>query len=155
MRTLGPEATEELRRIAKRKGTLRAQDVVTAAKSKESALHRYFTWDQGKAAERWRLEEARHLIMRVRVHLVPQGKQDPVMVREFVSLPSDRRPGRGFRPIQAVMTNDEMREEMLSMALSELSAIRAKYGDLQELCGVVKEIDRLMPRKETAKRKAS
>jgi hypothetical protein len=43
------------------------QKVVIAATDKSSPLHRYFEWDDGKAAHQHRLDQARRLIGSVRV----------------------------------------------------------------------------------------
>lgn len=42
-------------------------DVVDAARPKESPLHRFFEWDNGKAARKFRIEQARWLVRSVRV----------------------------------------------------------------------------------------
>ena len=43
-------------------GLLTAEAVVADAKSKDSPLHQYFEWNQGRAAMMWRLEQARRLM---------------------------------------------------------------------------------------------
>lgn len=42
-------------------------DVVEAARPKEAPLHRFFEWDNGKAARKFRIEQARWLVRSVRV----------------------------------------------------------------------------------------
>lgn len=51
----------------RRGGVLEAGHVVEDARPAESLLHRYFEWDDGAAAEAYRIDQARRLIRSVRV----------------------------------------------------------------------------------------
>lgn len=120
-------------------GALRPRDVVDAARSHDSPLHKYFTWDNAKAAEQLRISEARKLIARVRVTM-ETGPLKVVTVRAFHSLPSDR--GRiGYRPIAGILSDEDRRRELLQTALRELAAFRRRYRDLAELSSVLAAID--------------
>ena len=46
-----------------------ATAVVDAARPSGSQLHRYFEWDDIKAAESWRHEQARHLLRSIEVQI--------------------------------------------------------------------------------------
>ena len=59
-----------LRTLMDAEGILSPAAVVDAARDPGSPLHRYFTWDDGEAADKCRLTEAGMLIRRVRIHLV-------------------------------------------------------------------------------------
>ncbi len=129
----------ELNRIRSRNGgVLRPSDVVEFARDESTALHSAFTWDDDEAGQKWRLHEARNLI-RVMVTIEDVGG-DEMVIRPFISLPSDRREG-GYRAVVDVMGDDVMRAEMLSAALSELRATQKKYRDLQALSKVFAAID--------------
>lgn len=79
----------------------------------------------------------------------------PIKVRAFVSLPSDRGTGVGYRHITRVLSVAAQREEMLATALAELHTFRKRYADLSELAGVFEEIEKLMKKHKAKKRKAS
>lgn len=51
---------EELEDI-KKKGNLTPPRIIERAKSKKSILNRYFEWEDTKAAEKWRLQQARNI----------------------------------------------------------------------------------------------
>lgn len=123
-----------------------------AKRNKRSALHKEFEWNNTKAAQQYRLEQARHLI-RLYVNVVPTENGD-IPARMYVSLVSDRRKtGGGYRTLQSVMTNDELRHELLQQALDELQRVRRKYQNLQELAPVFAAIDRFASR--TARRRTA
>lgn len=137
MRNVSPEAAAEIRRIADAGGGLvQARAVHEAARSSASPLHGYFCWDDTAAAERFRLQQAGELIVRVSVEVVADRDRS-VTTRAFVSLASDRQNrGGGFRDVHVVMADPALRGELLRTALSELNALRARYAHLVELAGV-------------------
>lgn len=131
---------EELRKIEEaNNGILRPVDVVTyARKNKRSALHGEFTWDNNKAAEEYRLWQARQVI-RVHVEVI---KPDTKPIRAFVSLIGDRaNPGGGYRAINAVLSNKEQREQLVEQATREFKALRQKWKNLTELADIFAAID--------------
>lgn len=125
--------TQELRSLAEQNdGVLLPEAVVEAAKPADSPLHSRFEWNNAKAGHSYRLWQARHLI-RVCVETLPQTKE-PVEV--FVSLTSDRQDG-GYRVQTEVLSDREMRKQLLADALSELRCFAAKYARLKQLAKVL------------------
>ena len=94
----------------KRGGMLLVDDVLSEAKSADSPLHKHFEWDDSVAAEAHRRYQARALIQKCHITLV---ESEPTKVRAFVSLQSDRDTGGGYRLTTTVMSDDEMREELM------------------------------------------
>lgn len=124
--------TVVLREISqKHEGLLRPADVVKEASDPNSPIHSWFEWDDGKAAEEYRLEQARKLIRVNMAYLSDAGKSVPYRV--FVSLPSDRNPQGGYRETTVVLANQELRQEMLAEALRRFQALQVQYQDLIEL----------------------
>lgn len=130
-----PEIINELRKIAARNGDcLKPEDVIRAAASKRSPLHDCFEWDDTAAGHQWRLHQARNLI-RVTVSVIDDGKgKSPVRV--FVSLTPDRAGGNGYRPMVAVLSDADMRQQLLSDACEEMEGFQRKYAKLEELGSV-------------------
>lgn len=125
-----------LRRLAdENDGILMPEKVVDAARPKSSPLHSRFEWHDGKAAEAYRIWQARQLI-RVVVETIPGVKGEHEV---FVSLTTDRR-GGGYRVTTEVLSRKEMREQMLSDALNELHLFQQKYARLKELALVFSAI---------------
>lgn len=111
-------------------GKLHPEDVIEHARVPTSPLHSFFTWDDRKAAQRWRLEEARGLIRR---YSIVVQQQPIVTTRAFVSLKSARLHGGGYTPIQQILSDRDLYQEMLRNALEELGNVERKYGHLREL----------------------
>lgn len=100
-----------LTQMAKRNGgILKVDDVLEEAKNVNSVLHQHFEWDDSEAAEHYRRQQARALIQRCRIQLV---ETEPVKIRAFVSLPTDREHGGGYRLTTEVMGDEYLKDEML------------------------------------------
>jgi hypothetical protein len=134
-------------------GMLRPVDVVAFAKqNKRSALHGQFEWDDTKAAEQFRLVQARYII---RLAVVVIG-EDAEPVRALVSLTTDRPKGGGYRSIESVLADDDEREQLMNDALLDLNRAKRRYAALTKLQPVWDALDRVQVQAERkAKKKAA
>jgi len=131
----------ELQRLAAMHGgELLPRVVVDAARDEESPLHHSFTWDDGKAAEQWRLQQARQIINAV-VRYEKVGKTT-MAIPVFVSLSPDReRDGGGYRVLTTVMSDEQHRRQMLQDAVNDMQRFKEKYRRLNELAKVFEAMD--------------
>lgn len=142
-----PVVIAELRRIADaNRGQLRPIDVVNAARPKASPLHSRFEWDNTKAAQEYRLWQARHLI-NVTVEYFG-GEESSFTGRVFVSLTSDRGDGAGYRSMVSVMSDDQHRARLMQDALEEMDVFKRKYIRLKELADVFVAMSKVKRRRE-------
>lgn len=118
-------------------GLLKPEDVVEFAKDPKTALHSKFEWDDTEAAREYRLVQARTIIQ-LSVTIISETV-DPI--RLYVSLPSDRVTGGGYRSIHEVVNDESRRQEMLRDALERLQAMKRKYAQLQALLPVWNAIE--------------
>ena len=128
----------ELETIArKHNGLCIPEEVVKVAKNKDSILHDYFEWDNTKASHLYRLWQARKLIVTIRY----EPYEEKEAVQYFVSLVSDRKTS-GYRIISDVMSDEEMRMELLKEALDMMLYFKKKYSILTELTKIFIEIEK-------------
>lgn len=127
---------DELAAIKGGSPVLRAEDVVEWAKQNpDSEIYKSLEWDDAKAADQYRIWQARRLIA---IHVVDEEGE-----RKFISLSIDRTAkGGGYRDIQDIMVDPERASVMLSDALADLRRTRAKYNRLKSLAPVWNEIDK-------------
>lgn len=119
---------DELLGLKNANGVINPTEAVAwARKNKKSVLHANLEWDDGIAAERWRITQVRQLIA---VHII-----DADGGRQFVSLSIDRKHdgSNGYRSMEDVVARPDLREIMLKDALSELERIQERYKKLTEL----------------------
>lgn len=125
------EVQRTLEAIYDRDGALSPSAIVEAARPKNSPLHQYFTWNSEKAADAYRLDQARALI-RVAVKVLPQISNQPV--RQYVSLSDLRKTGGGsYLATIDVMADDERRGVALNDAIRTLQALQRRFRYLPEL----------------------
>lgn len=65
---------EELKEIQEVRGEINPALILESARNKKSVLHAYFTWDDKKAADKWRLQQASELLRRIEVKVVTNGE---------------------------------------------------------------------------------
>ena len=120
-------------------GFLTPEAVVNSARDENSPLHPFFDWDDTEAARKWRIVQARRLI-RLSVTII---KPEVEPVRAFVSLPRDRGVN-GYRSTVQVLSDEDLREQLLECALRELQAFRRKYAMLSALKELFEVADRIL-----------
>lgn len=153
----------ELWRLSEEKdGGLRPEDVVAAATADPSSpLRKGFTWDDGKAADKCRRQEAAKLLKSVWVvvpykadgeqrtrriqamHLVvrqvcvqPVEEPDEALPDPGVTRPRRAavvRNERVYVPLKAVCDNSNYGEQVVAQALEELQRAQAKYVQYRDL----------------------
>lgn len=134
----------ELERIRERDGVLRASVVVREAEPDESPIHDKFTWDDEKAANEFRLIEARTLIRSVIV--VNEGRAMPVYAHVGAAA------GEGYYQAVTVLVEVEHRDEFL-VALNGLRGrLAAAAQAVQALESAAKTPDRLAQLKTVGER---
>ena len=131
-------------------GVLHPAHVVAFAKDPQTALHSRFEWDDTAAAEQYRLVQARQLI-RVYVEVAEDSVTE---IRAFVSLPSDRETGGGYRKTTTVMSDAERRAELIRTALRELATFKRKYAALQEFSKVFAAVDEVKVETKTTRKRS-
>lgn len=127
---------EYLAQLREEKGKLTAPLVVDAAKDEQSPLHQYFDWNDDAAAQHYREYQAYHLLrsITIKIEHTPQEKRE---VRAFVVVHVDAvTKEQSYEPVLHVMTNEELRTQVLQRAWQELLAWRDRYHDYKELAAV-------------------
>lgn len=132
-----PIIAAELKRLAdEHDGVLQPEAVVAAASDPDSPLHAQFEWDDTLAAAEYRLWQARVLIRRVIVEY-EKAPGDRAEHQLFVSITTDRaKDGGGYRVLTDVLSDDELRQQLLLDARREMATFRSKFAKLTELAKV-------------------
>ena len=139
-------AAERLMQIKDDNGSLTPRAVVDDATHDNSPLHKCFEWDNEKAADAFRLEEARRLIGSI---IVAQVDDAPVSkeTRAFVHTNIE---GPRYEAIQVAVQQADMRAEILGRAQQEIKLWRARYAAYSEFAQLHGAIDRLLADKTAA-----
>lgn len=127
-------------------GELTPEDVVADAKHDNSPLHALFQWDDSKAAEQYRLSQARTLIRAV-VAVYVSDEQPAIRMRAYVHVPEGNT--SHYRETTHALSQKKTREIVLRRAWNELRLWRDRYKDLSQfakLIPIIDEIGRALPK---------
>lgn len=118
------EIGEELRKL----GNFTPKEIVDAARDPRSVLHKYFEWNDSIAAERFRLQQARHLVVAIQVE---DSSGDPYRAFESVVIADQR----VYVPIEEISKSPELIDQVLNHILKELLYWRAKHKRYEHIFG--------------------
>lgn len=130
-------------------GRVDSAGVLKDAKNNNSPLHSFFEWDEGKAAEQYRLHQARGLIQSV-VAIYTDGKNKAFRTKAYVHIAEATAPH--YRETGHAMSQAKTRNMVLQRAWKELVAWRQRYQDLKqfsELFDVMNEVVKALPKDVT------
>ncbi len=129
------EVGETLHQIRSRRGKLTPIDVVDAARSKKSVLHRYFEWNDRKAADEYRKEQARYLI--ACIVTIQAGDDEVRPVRSFVSI------NNSYEPLEVVMSDAAMRQQAIQDVQDAIRSLKEKLVSFEEFADVLAALERV------------
>ena len=111
-------------------GHIKPAAIVEAARASRSPLHRHFEWDDEKAADAYRIEQARTLIRSIRT-IDDTGDAKPA----FLSV--NEKAGVSYRTFSDVMSSTDLQYAVLKQADRDLEAWESRYQELTDICKVV------------------
>lgn len=137
-------AGEELARIAKvdPKGRILPAVVVNESRPDEAPLHPIFEWNDFRAAELHRQEQARQIVRSVFVVHETKTEPDHGPVQVYVHVRDDE--GEGcYMTTSRVMSDDDLRAQAIADALALFKGVKRRFEHLSELRGIFAEIERV------------
>lgn len=118
---------------------LSPKSLLEASRNVNAPLHGEFEWDDGVAAEAYRETQARDIIRNIYVVKVDRPEEEP-RIRAFVNGKSETRPG-SYHNICAAVQDVDIKAQLLAAAKRECVSFVAKYRSIEELCGVIHEME--------------
>lgn len=119
---------------------LSPKTLLDASRAEDSLLHNEFEWNNDIAAEKYRLEQSRHIIANLKV--VPEKTDEPT--RAFVVCTHKYGESSGYEHIADIMSDEEKRQQLLESAKTEMRWFKGKYHTLVELAKVMDAIDEVI-----------
>lgn len=116
------------------------EEVLQAAKRSDAPaeLKSKFTWDNKKAAEQYRISEARRILRAIQVIIVSEGKE--VKTRAYNSIVPHGSDHKVYVPMQIVFSTPSYASQVVEDARRELESWKAKYELYRQLAGAVKVV---------------
>jgi acetolactate synthase regulatory subunit len=137
-----PEVIEEILKVQKQKG-LTAESLLDEARKKSSKLHKFFEWDNDKAGDKWRLQQARVLINEVQI--IVENKTRYAFENVSISVQNkgcEEEYVREYFPLADIMTDEQKRKQLIARALIEVNYWKERHSELTEFNDVFSSIDK-------------
>ncbi len=128
---------QALEDIRSESGTLDPHIVVERAKAKTNPLHKFFTWNNGEAADKWRVHEARNLINSIEIVREKTDSKPQQIYPAFVANPESP----GYLDTADALSHEGIGDAIIDSALAGLNGWKDRYGRLTALKSVVDAID--------------
>jgi len=140
---------EELERLAKKTNdkyfSLSPQIVVDAAREKKSILHECFEWDNKKAGESWRRQQARGLINSIEIIVEYDDEEKTTPAYISVKFDEEDEDKRRYISSEIVANDSSLREMVIQQALNDLLAWQNRFKsfkELEEIFGAIKKVQK-------------
>lgn len=115
-------------------GKITPHEVLEKAKDESSELHKCFEWNNDVAAEKYRLQQAKAIIINL-VYVKKEKEEQPVRCFQITTEKSVYQPTKQF-----LVQKDEY-QALLARAKAELESFKRRYATLTELEQVFEQID--------------
>ena len=135
-----------------RAGKLTAHAVVDAARDAKSPLHGYFEWDDSKAAEQYRLDQARVLIRTVQVRITI-GQDEYIKVPQYVRDPEMPPSEQGYVSLPEIKDDPLASRAALYAELTRIEGLLTRAEKIAEACGLKAEIVKVQTRVKALRRR--
>lgn len=136
------EVAGEVMHRLEAEGRLTPANLVDEARPEESPMHKAFEWDDAKAAENYRKQQATQMIRAivVRESDIVEGGSENVRVKVF------NQPEKGgvYESLRTILMDEEKTGSLLDKAKVELRTFRIKYSQLDRLARLMSEIDMVL-----------
>lgn len=112
---------------------LTAKNLLDANRPVDAPLHNEFEWNDGVAAEKFREQQARHIINCLCIQ-PEETQQEPIRAFFTIGQPT-------YESLHVIMKSEEKHNNLLELALRELAAFQTKYATLSQLAPVFDAIE--------------
>ena len=120
---------------------LTPQTLLDASRKKSAPLHDVFEWNDKKAAERYRLHQAGHIIRCLVVVNEEDKKEEIKLFHPVIVHTEDSEMKREYHSVGVIVENSNWYEEVKKNAFRELAAFQKKYDQLADDAQIRKIFD--------------
>lgn len=145
---IDPQVAGEHLEALSQQGALTPEVVVRDGEvNPRSPFRHFFEWNDALAAHEHRLSQARYLLRSIVVEIERPEQPEPSVVRAFLPVdPADE--DRTYAPIVRIMSDADLRKQVLKRAKRELESWQDRYREYEELAKAmarVSEASQLVP----------
>ncbi len=129
-----------LNKLEKSDGSLTPALIVKDARNPKSPLHNEFEWDDSKAAQQYRLEQARYITRAIECTIIEHEQE--IKTYPYVSLRDE--PETPYYSTTTILQSEDKTDRWIAQAKHDLKIWRNKYSAIKELKGLFEVIDEVL-----------
>jgi hypothetical protein len=118
---------------------VKPQQIVDAARKRGSPIRELFLWNDDEAAENYRCWQARRYLSLLQVVLVEVRQSRAISSRAFFSVTD--RGERGYVPRGRVLSDRDLKRQVIASAKRELEVYVAKFAGVMALSGHIPKLE--------------
>lgn len=123
------KCASEIMEICEKMESATPQQILEKARDESTELHKCFTWDDSKAAEKYRTFEARQVVCCLKiVEQKPDKEPEATPIRVFYKTGNDS----GYKPTQLILKQPDEYKALVERCRKELLTIKQKFHNINE-----------------------
>jgi hypothetical protein len=136
------EIDAEISRIYKENGGITPDLVIKAASDPKSVLHHLFEWDDTKAGNAYRVDQARQIITSVKINIVTESRTiSAVSYVRDPRLPSDQ---QGYISVDKLKTDKDLAKDSIRYEFQRAYAHLHRAKTHAEILGMEDQVSALL-----------
>lgn len=126
------------------RGELTPPKLVEVSRPEDAPLHKCFEWDDAKAAEGYRVIQARKIIQAIEIVREDVETEDakPVQIRAFHALQDEET--NSYESLEHILSDEEKTERLMELAVRDMQIFRDKYQTIERLSKVFDAMEEVM-----------
>lgn len=116
-------------------GKITAENVLKIASNEDSSLHGLFEWDDTKAGQQYRLQQARNVINNIEVKIITDNEPVFISVYEIVNMGE----GNQYKHIETLTLNE--RQYIKENTIKAIGSLKIKLKIYNEFNKVIQHLD--------------
>jgi len=122
--------------IAQIGDTATPAQILDKARDGGTELHKCFEWDDTRAAERWRIQQARHIVCSLVIKETDDDATNKPEIRVFYKTDNSS----GYKPTTLILQDKDEYQKLLEKAKAEALSYKRRFEHLAEVDEIIESI---------------
>jgi len=118
-------------------GGVQAKDFVDASRPEDAPLHDQFEWNDSKAGEEWRIQQARVMMSSYTIENNPNVRAVSHVIYELETGESER----AYFTYATIQSRPELKKAFLKQLKKSVESMKRKYADALSVYHIINEIE--------------
>ena len=124
-------------------GEFTPEQVLEEAGSKKSPIHRFFQWNNTKAARQFRLQQARHLVNHLLIVITIDNEEVGTKAFHSIEVELGDATEKEYSSFEVVINDPDRKNQIIERALAEVEAWTERWTQYSSVFGgVFKAVDK-------------